>query len=97
MAISEVYQLSIVAGLIEEQLDPEDIELLVLLEIGWYAIHKTVKPYYKLKGRQAKDSRLMIGLLILKHRLDLSDQEAVCRAEGELYWRVSADCMDRWT
>lgn len=88
MAISEVYQLPIVAGLIEEQLDPEHELLVLARKLDWYAIHKTVKPYYKLKGRQAKDSRLMIGLLILKHRLDLSDQEAVAGLKENLYWRV---------
>ena len=88
MSISEVYQLPIVAGLIEEQLDPEH-ELLVLAgKLDWHAIHKTVKAYRKLKGRQAKDSRLMIGLLILKHRFKLSDEQVVAGLKENLYWRA---------
>jgi IS5 family transposase len=88
MAISEVYQLPIVAGLIEEQLDPEH-ELLVLAgKLDWHAIHKIVKAFYKLNGRHAKDSRLMVGLLILKHRLKLSDESVVAGLKENIYWRA---------
>jgi transposase, IS5 family len=88
MAISEVYQLSIVSGLIEEQLDPKHELLVLARKLDWYAIHKTVRTYYKLRGRNGKDSRLMVGLLILKHRFDLSDEEAVAGLKENLYWRV---------
>lgn len=88
MAISEVYQIPIIAGLIEEQLDPEH-ELLVLAgKLDWHAIHKAVKPHYKLKGRKAKDSRLMIGLLILKHRFKVSDEQVVAGLKENIYWRT---------
>ena len=88
MAISEFYQLSIVDGLIQEQLDPEH-ELLVLAEkLDWHAIHKCVKPYYKLIGRNGKDSRLMVGLLLLKHRFKLSDEQVVAGLKENIYWRT---------
>lgn len=88
MAISESYQISIVAGLIEEQLDPKH-ELLVLAnKLDWEAIHHAVKPYYKLIGRNGKGSRLMVGLLILKHRLKLSDECLVAGLKENLYWRT---------
>ena len=57
-------------------------------KLDWHAIHKTVRTYYKLRGRKAKDSRLMVGLLILKHRFDLSDEEVVAGLNENLYWRV---------
>lgn len=88
MAISEVYQIPIIAGLIEEQLDPEHELLVLARKLDWHAIHKTVSTYYKLIGRGAKDSRLMVGMLILKHRLDLSDEEVVTGLKENLYWRV---------
>jgi len=88
MAISEVYQLPIVSGLIEEQLDPEHELLVLARKLDWYAIHKIVRSYYKLIGRQAKDSRLMVGLLILKHRFKLSDEQAVAGLKENIYWRV---------
>jgi IS5 family transposase len=88
MAVSEFYQLPIVAGLIEEQLDPEHELLLLAGKLDWHAIHKIVKSYHKLKGRQAKDSRLMIGLLILKHRFKVSDETVVAGLKENIYWRA---------
>jgi IS5 family transposase len=88
MAISQFYQLSLVDGLIEEQLDPKH-ELLVLAnKLDWEAIHHAVKPFYKLNGRNGKDSRLMVGLLILKHRLKLSDEGVVSGLKENVYWRT---------
>jgi len=88
MTISESYQLSIVSGLIEEQLNPEH-ELLILAEkLDWHEIHKVVKSFYKLRGRKAKDSRLMVGTLILKHRYKLSDEQVVAGLNENLYWRA---------
>ena len=88
MAMSEVYQLPIIAGLIEEQLDPEHELMVLARKLDWHAIHKRVKEYHKLNGRHAKDSRLMVGILILKHRFKLSDEQAVAGLKENLYWRV---------
>ncbi len=88
MTISEFYQIPIVSGLIEEQLDPEHELLVLARKLDWHAIHKAVKPYYKLTGRHAKDSRLMIGLLILKHRFKVSDEQAVAGLKENIYWRT---------
>lgn len=88
MAVSEVYQLPIVAGLIEEHLDPEHELLALARKLDWHAIHKTVKAYYQLRGRQAKDSRLMVGLLILKHRFKVSDEQVVAGLKENIYWRA---------
>lgn len=88
MAISEVYQIPIVAGLIEEQLDPEHELLVLARKLDWHAIHKVVKSYHKLNGRHAKDSRLMVGLLILKHRYKVSDELLVAGLKENMYWRA---------
>lgn len=87
MAISEVYQLSIISGLIEKQLDPEHELLVLARKLDWYAIHKTVKVYFKLRGRNAKDSRLTVGALMLKHRFKLSDEGVVTGLKENIYWR----------
>lgn len=88
MTMPESYQLSIVSGLIEEQLDPEHDLLALASKLDWHAIHKVVKSFYKLRGRKAKDSRLMVGLLILKHRFKLSDEQAVAGLKENIYWRA---------
>lgn len=88
MTLSKSYQVSLVAGLIEEQLDPEHELLLLANKLDWEAIHEVVKPYYKLIGRNGKDSRLMVGLLILKHRLKLSDEGVVSGLRENVYWRT---------
>ena len=88
MSLSEFYQLSIIEGLIELQLDPEHELLILAGKLDWHAIHNTVKTYYKLIGRKAKDSRLMVGLLMLKHRLKLSDEGVVAGLKENIYWRA---------
>lgn len=88
MTISESYQLSIVSGLIEEQLNPEHELLVLARKLDWHGIHKVVKSFYKLRGRRAKDSRLMVGALILKHRFKLSDEQVVAGLNENLYWRA---------
>jgi IS5 family transposase len=87
MAISEVYQLSIISGLIEQQLDPEHDLLVLARKLDWHAIHKTVKTYFKLRGRNAKDSRLTVGALMLKHKFKLSDESVVAGLQENIYWR----------
>lgn len=87
MSLPEFYQLSIIEGLIEQQLDPEHDLLALARKLDWHAIHKTVKSFFSLKGRKAKDSRLMIGLLILKHRFKLSDRAVVSGLNENIYWR----------
>ena len=86
MAYTPVYQMSLISGLLESRLDPEH-ELLVLAnKIDWDAIESSLKPFYKLRGRRAKNVRLMVGLHLLKHRFDLSDADVVQGLSENLYW-----------
>lgn len=86
MAYAPVYQMSLISGLLESRLDPEH-ELLVLAnKIDWDTIETSLKPFYKLRGRRAKKVRLMVGLHLLKHRFDLSDEDVVQNLSENLYW-----------
>lgn len=62
-------------------------ELVRLSErIDWSRIYEALSGYYSSKGRQAKDIRLMVGLHILKHRYDVSDEVAVTMLHENIYW-----------
>jgi IS5 family transposase len=62
-------------------------ELVRLSErIDWPRIYEALSSYYSSKGRQAKDIRLMVGLHILKHRYNLSDEAVVTMLHENIYW-----------
>jgi len=45
--------------------------------IDWDSLHETLSKYYSPLGRSGKPVRLMVGLHILKHRYNGSDERAV--------------------
>lgn len=59
--------------------------------IDWQRIHETLSGYYSSKGRQAKEIRLMVGLHLLKHRYDVSDEIAVKMLHENIYWMYFCD------
>lgn len=88
MSYTQAYQLNIFGGLIQFNLNPEH-ELIKLSErIDWEDITERLAKFYSLLGRRAKTARLLVGLCILKHMYDLSDEEVVSRLEGDLYFQV---------
>lgn len=94
MSVQRVYQLSVFCGGIEAQLDPRH-ELVVLGQrIDWGALTEELAPFYSLVGRRAKHARLMIGLHILKHRFNLSDEELVRNLSENIYWRWFCGLQD---
>jgi IS5 family transposase len=68
----------LLANLIE-QLDPRHPLLKLAAILPWAKWEKDLAPLYSTRGKPAKPVRLMIGLTILKHLDDLSD-EALMRA-----------------
>lgn len=85
MAYPLYYQATFIDGLLEKRLDPGH-ELLVLADkIDWERIEIALRPNYSLRGRKAKSIRLMVGLHILKHRYNLSDQDAVRGVHENVY------------
>lgn len=88
MAYYPIYQLSLVHGLLEAQLDPQHELLVLARQIDWEGLEQTLRPYYKQGGRPAKPTRLLVGLHLLKHRYDQSDAEVVQGLSENLYWMV---------
>ena len=71
-------------------------ELVRLAEkIDWAMIYETLSPYYSTKGRQAIDIRLMVGLHMLKHRYDVSDEVVVKMLHENIYWMYSVAYFSR--
>jgi len=65
----------------------QDHELVLLGDrIDWDQITRVLVPYYSSVGRPAKSLRLILGLLILKHRFELSDEVVVAQLHENLYW-----------
>lgn len=99
MALKEVYQLSLAGGLLQTRLRP-DHELVVLAEkIDWEGFEDVLRPKYSKLGRQAKRIRMMLGLHVLKHLYNLSDERVCQMLHENIYFRyfcgVYAD-LDEW-
>jgi len=62
-----------------EQLDPSHPLLQLAKQIPWQVLDTEFRPLYAWRGKPAKPIRLMVGLSILKHLENLSD-EALLRA-----------------
>ena len=45
--------------------------------INWDRLHEVLSSYYSPVGRSGKPIRLMVGIHILKHRYNCSDERAV--------------------
>ena len=55
--------------------------------VPWADFDAAFGRFYKLIGRPAKATRLMVGLHYLKHAFDLSDEETVARWVENPYWQ----------
>lgn len=69
-------------------LNPEHELLELAGRIGWEEIAHRIRKYYKIRGRRAKPVRLMVGLQILKHRYNLSDEGVVLQLHENVYWQA---------
>ena len=86
MAYMKQEQYDIYSHLFQDPLQ-KNHELLLLAErIDWDDITDRLLPYYSKRGRRPKKIRLMVGLHILKHRFDLSDEEVVQGLHENVYW-----------
>ena len=62
----------------EDTLSPKHPLFILANEIKWDVFEEAFSPLYsKDKGRPAKPIRLMVGLLMLKHIRNLSDESVV--------------------
>lgn len=87
MTQKKVYQLSLAGGFLKTNLNPNH-RLVVLAEsIDWERLTDELDQFYSQYGRKSKTVRLMIGLHILKHLYNLSDESVVQQLEENLYFR----------
>jgi IS5 family transposase len=88
MAIQIYHQTTIWGWWVQQVLDPTHELLGLAQRIEWEAIDRALWSYYREFGRYAKPIRLMVGLHILKHLLNLSDVQEVQGLHESLYWMV---------
>jgi IS5 family transposase len=98
MAYIKQEQYDIYSHLFQDPLQ-KNHELLLLAEgIDWDEITDRLLPYYSRRGRRPKKIRLMVGLHILKHRFDLSDEQVVQGLHENVYWMAfcGVKLQPRW-
>jgi len=55
--------------------------------IDWDQLHETLRNYYSTRGRHGKPIRLMVGLHLLKHHYNCSDERVVEQLHENAYWQ----------
>ena len=68
-------------------LNPEHELLHAASLIDWEGLQETLDIYYSPLGRQGKSIRLMVGIHLLKHRYNCSDEQAVETLHENAYWQ----------
>lgn len=73
--------------LFTDVLNPEHELLRGASLIDWDGLHEALSIYYSPVGRHGKSIRLMVGIHILKHRYNCSDDRAVEMLHENAYWQ----------
>jgi len=68
-------------------LDPNHELMRAAKLIDWDELHEALRFYYSTLGRQGKPIRLMVGLQLLKHNYNCSDERAVEQLHENTYWQ----------
>jgi IS5 family transposase len=68
-------------------LDPDHELMRAAGLIDWDELHEAMRYYYSTRGRQGKPIRLMVGLQLLKHHYNCSDERAVEELHENAYWQ----------
>jgi Transposase domain (DUF772). len=71
-----------------EQLNPQEPLLILARRIPWEDLCTEYSQYYAETGRRAKPVRLMLGLLLLKHLENLSDERLVQKWVQNPYYQA---------
>jgi IS5 family transposase len=69
------------------RLNPDHELLRAAALIDWDSLQEALWKYYSPLGRSGKPIRLMVGLHILKHRFNCSDERAVEELHENAYWQ----------
>ena len=81
-------QLDLFQAALENILNPDHSLVKLTDQIPWHEFDETINPCYAENvGRPGCDTRLMIGLLFLKHAFDESDESVVERWIENPYWQ----------
>jgi IS5 family transposase len=86
MAIQYGHQVTFGAWALQELLDPAHDLVNLAGVIDWEEVHNRLAPYYSNVGRRGLPIRLMVGLHILKHKENMSDEKCADRIRSDLYW-----------
>ncbi len=70
-----------------DRLNPDHELLRATALIDWDSLQEALSKYYSPLGRSGKPVRLMVGLHILKHRYNCSDERAVEELHENAYWQ----------
>lgn len=80
-------QLVMYVELFSEILNPDHELLQAARVIDWAGLEQALRPFYSPLGRSGKPIRLMVGVHILKHRYNVSDEQAVESLQENAYWQ----------
>lgn len=80
-------QLLMFETLFSDVLDPEHELFKAARLIDWDGLHEALSVYYSPLGRHGKSIRLMVGIHILKHRYNCSDERTVEMLHENAYWQ----------
>ena len=86
MAIQYGHQITFGAWTLQELLDPSHDLVKLAGVVDWEDVHDRLAPYYSIFGRRGLPIRLMVGLHILKHKENMSDEKCADRIRSDLYW-----------
>ena len=86
MAYERHQQMSIFDFMIQNNLDPDHELMQLSRKIDWDRIMGDLRRYYSPIGRKAKRIRMMVGLHMLKHLYDRSDEQVVEELRENVYW-----------
>ena len=85
---SKVPQVSLLQKTLLEQLNPNDPLMKLSKVFPWETIENEFTRFYAVNGRPAKPIRLMVGLLILKQLMNLSDERIVVEWTRNPYYQA---------
>ena len=70
------------------KLDEDNRWLRIAELIPWDELESSYRSYFSHTGRPAKDGRLVIGLVLLKHMSNASDEEMVQLLRENIYFQA---------
>ena len=70
------------------QLDQENRWLKIRKMIPWEDLEEKYRGYFSNVGRPGKDGQMIIGLYLLKHMTDRSDEEVRLELQENVYWQA---------